>query len=250
VLPELVTFEHFFATALRDPDAEDGLAGRPEFAVYRNTVASGAIEALRSSFPTIALLIGGEAFGRLAFDYQHAEPPASPVLAFYGDTFPDFVAGQSWLEELPYLADVARIDRMRSEAHVAADADAFAFTDLDRISSYDWMTLRIRLHPACRYRWFRTPATSIWLAHAEGEPDGMIEPEWQAEGALVTRPNGVVSTIRIGRAERRLLLGMWLGDTIGEAASAVATVYPEADISAAFALLISSGALLAPEERD
>ena len=123
-MPELVTFECCFATALRDPNALDGLASRPEFAVYRNTIASGAIDALRSSFPTIAMLIGGEAFERLAFDYQSAEPPVSPVLAFYGDTFPDFVSRQTWLGELPYLADVAQIDRMRCEAHVAADADA------------------------------------------------------------------------------------------------------------------------------
>ena len=245
-MPDLAAFQSRFATDLRDgrPRAPPGLA------VYRNNVATAAIGALRSSFETVAMLLGDRAFDKLALDYFRAAPPPSPVLAAYGDGFADHVSRQPWLGELPYLADVARIDRLRCEAHLAADAEPFGFADLDALATDDWTRVRVALHPACRFGWFTTPATSIWLAHVDGEPAGPFEPDWRAEGVLVTRPDGAVITALVGRAEHRLLFGIWAGETVGEAAAAVATAYPHADISAAFARLIAGGALLSPRERN
>ncbi len=249
-MPDLAAFQRRFAAALVDPAARHPLAGLPGFAVYRNNSARAAIEALRAAYPTVAMLLGDGHFDRVALDFFRCRPPASPVLADYGDGLADHLEDQLPLHALSYLPDVARIDRLRLEAHLASDAAVLTAASLAGIDGVGWMTLRLRLHPATRFAWLSTPAMTIWLAHQEGEPTRSLEPVWRAEGALLTRPGGAVVPTPIDRAEHRLLFGLRLGETIGEAAAAVARTYPETDISRLFAKLIASGAFLDLENKE
>ena len=59
----------------------------------------------------------------MARAYALAEPPRSPVLMDYGAGFADFIAGFAPAASLPYLPDVARIERAWREAYHAADAE-------------------------------------------------------------------------------------------------------------------------------
>jgi len=226
------------------------LSRRPAFAVYRNTSLQGALSALAATYPTVEQLLGDEAFAALALRFVRAVRPASPVMTDYGEGFIDWLALQSALAELPYLADVARIDWMCLEAHRAADApllDAGAVSDA---SPESWMTRRGALHPATRISWFRQPAPSIWLAARDGLLDGGFAPDWSAEGVLVTRPAGAVRVVRIDAAAHRMLGGLRLGETIGQAACAAAALYPQADIGQCFAGILASGAISGLTRKD
>lgn len=244
-MPDLAQFQRGFATALADPNEVHPLAGRPGFAVYRNNSAKGVVDALSAAYPTVALLIGDPRFERLAVDFFRRHPPGSPVLADYGEGFADHLEDRLSWHELSYLADVARIDRLLLEAHLAPDSAVLAAAALIGIADDGWMKLRLKLHPATRFIWLNTPAMTIWLAHRDGEPANELAPVWQAEGALLTRPDGAVWATPIDRPEHRLLFGLRLGETIGEAAAAVAATYPQADIARLFAKLIARGAFLA-----
>jgi hypothetical protein len=246
-LPDLAGFQRRFAAALLDPSGRHPLAAEPGFAVYRNTSAKGAVDALRAGYPTVAMLVGDGRFDRLALDFFRHHPPDSPVLANYGEGFADHLEEQPWIRDLPYLPDVARIDRLQLESHLAPDAAMLKAPALAAIDGDGWMKLRLQLHPAARFMWLSTPAMTIWLAHQDGEPADELAPDWQAEGALLTRADGAVSGMLIERPEHRLLFGLRLGETIGEAATAVGRTYPEADISRLFARLIASGAFLEPD---
>jgi hypothetical protein len=243
-LPDLAAFQRRFAAALFDPAERDSLCGRPGFAVYRNNSARAVVDALRAAYPTVAMLVGDDCFEGLALDFFRSRPPASPVLAGYGDGLADHLEDQLRLHELPYLPDVARIDRLNLEAHVAPDAVVLNAASLAGIDGAGWLRLRLKLHPAARFAWLSTPAMTIWLAHQQAEPIEALEPAWRAEGVLLTRPGDAVVPTPIDRAEHRLLFGLRLGETIGEAAAAVARTYPESDISRLFAKLIASGAFL------
>ncbi|MFP3520717.1 DUF2063 domain-containing protein, partial [Pseudomonas sp. SIMBA_077] len=48
--------------------------------------------------------------------------PASPLLNDYGRDLGDFIQGFGPAAGLPYLADMARLERLRVEAYHAADA--------------------------------------------------------------------------------------------------------------------------------
>lgn len=235
-MPSLAAFQRDVLKRIDSPHARSG------FAVYRNTALLGAITAIADNFSTVARLVGDEAMAGLAGEYVSASPPDSPILASYGKGFADFLRRHPISEDLPYLADVAAIDRLRVEAHLAADAPQFGLEDLAQLTAEEWSSCRVVLHPATRVGWFSMPAPSIWMAHLETDP-GEFEPAWKAEGILLTRPDGAVEGAVLGPCEHRVLHGLRLGETVGHAALAASNLYAPSDIGQAFRQLVASGAL-------
>ncbi len=138
------------------------------FAVYRNNVAASLIEALAARFPVVKRLVGEAFFNAMAHAYVLREPPFSPLLIHYGETFPAFVEAFEAARPLPYLGDVARIEVARGRAYHAADADPLprqAFADLpkDRIAAH-----RVVLHPSVTILASAYPALSIWEINQTG----------------------------------------------------------------------------------
>ena len=224
----------------------DRLESQPGFAVYRNTTPNALIEALGGNYPVVAEIVGAEAFEALAFDYSRRHPTSDPVLLRYGDRFADFVATQPWIGELPYLPDVARIERLWTEAHLAADAPPLGLADLAELGADGLMALRLTLQPAARFAWLSTPAMTIWQAHQKEDGFETLEPEWRAEGALLTRPNHEVRALEIDAAAHRLLSGLRLGESVRDAAAAVARLCPQADFPQLFTALALNGAFARP----
>ena len=243
----LADFQLAFASAIdRGGRRADPLESQPGFAVYRNTTPNALIDTLHANFPVTAQIVGDEAFEAAAFDFARRHPPAHPVLLDYGAGFADFLAAQSWIEDVPYLADVARLERMWTEAHLAADPVPLTIADLVALGADGWMALRLPIHPAARFAWLPTPAMTIWQAHcAEGGFESLA-PEWRAEGALFTRPEAEVRSLPIVGPAQRLLLGLRLGESVRDASAAVARIYPDADFPQLFADLVASGAFSLP----
>jgi len=214
--------------------------------VYRNTVVSGCVDALRANYPIVAQLLGDEMFDAVAAEHAAHCPPRRPVLALYGSRFPDWLEQQGWLREIPFLPYVAQIERLHVEALFAADATPLTLADLR--GREDWQALRLAVHPAMRFAWLTAPAMSIWLAHRDGFT-GDLELEWQAEGALLTRPHLEVLPARLTRAGHRFLFGIRLGETVGSAAIATAGLYPDTDIGSLFTSLVNAGAFAATSHR-
>lgn len=210
-------------------------------AVYRNTVVRGAVDALRANFSVVEQIVGAEMFASLAIDFADSCPPRSPVLALYGREFADWLEQQPWMADLPYLADVARVERLRVESLFAADAEPLA--ELPRPLD---QALKVQLHPAARFAWLSTPGMSIWLAHQQPTATA-IAPDWKAEGALFARPSPfVMHAPRIGRAAHRLLSGIRLGETVSASIAAAERLYPQEDSKAVFASLAALGVFVAP----
>ncbi len=249
----LARFQDAFARALflDSPPADGivaGLASQPPFAVYRNTVMKGCIDALQANFPAVTRLVGEEWFRAAAFEYARSEPPAEPSLLAYGASFPDFLAAFAPAAEIAYLPAVARLDRLWTEAHVASDApvlDRAALTRLDPDTLGDAVLLP---HPAARRAWFAdAPIRTIWQRNREaGGGEGDIE--WKSEGALLTRPHGAVRATAIDAAQSRFLAVCSRGDTIGRALDAALEAEANANLVRLVSGLVEVGAftLLVP----
>jgi hypothetical protein len=232
--PDLASFQRRFVQAIDGP-----VTGA--LAVYRNTVIHGAVEALRSNYPVVAQIVGDEMFEGLAVEYSSANPPRSPVLALYGEQFAEWMRGQEWVGDLPYLPDVATVERLHVECLMAADAEPLATAELAGLRD-----LRLKLHPAVRFNWLLTPAMSIWLAHQQTVPSE-IAPEWKSEGALFARPSPfTVHSPRIGASAHRILSGIRLGERVGQSMAAAARLYPDTDPEAVFTSLLHMGVFAAP----
>ena len=244
-MPDLADFQLAFAAALGRDSSRGALERQPGFAVYRNTIAAGLIEVLAGTYPVVAELLGPEGFAATAHEFAIAAPPQSPVLLDYGAGFAAFLEAQPWTSELPYLAGVAELEWLRTEAHLAADAAPLAQRDLAGLGLDNLLALRLPLHPAARFAWLSTPAMTIWLAHQNGGFD-TLAPEWRAEGALFTRPGDAVRAALIDAPTHRLLAGLRLGKSVGQAAAVLAALYPEVALDDLLFTLIDRGAFVKP----
>src|SRR5260370_38424589 len=126
----LASFETSFADALLNGDgriprgvtAHNAAVPARRFAVYRNNVVVGLGKALKSRFPAVEKIVGKEFFAAMARVFVTEQPPRSPLLATYADDFPAFIAAFEPARDLPYLADVARLEAARTPSSPPADA--------------------------------------------------------------------------------------------------------------------------------
>ncbi|MGL4280159.1 MAG: DNA-binding domain-containing protein, partial [Albidovulum sp.] len=147
-----------FHAALLDPErpAPHGLTdpeGRPagrRFDVYRNNVAVSLTEALRQAFPVVRKLVGEAFFTAMAREHARRFPPRSPLLMFYGEDMPGFLAGFPPVAHLGYLPDIARLELALRQSYHAADAKPLAVETLQSLAPEAFLAARIRLAPALR----------------------------------------------------------------------------------------------------
>lgn len=235
-MSDLASFQKAFAQAIVADDEPSYRFRSPAFAVYRNTSARGIVEALRAGFPTIDALLGEEMFTAVALDFRRECPPSGPVLSDYGADFPAFLLRQSWTCELPYLADVARLDRLWLESFLAGGATMLPSTADGRS--------RIHLHPAARVAWLSSPALTIWQAHRAECAFDRLEPDWCEEGALFTRPCLEVRAQPIDRACHYLLLVSAASPCVDQCVAAVAEAHPQSNVPELLQQCVAAGALV------
>ncbi len=178
-MPPWAELQRDFAQALLDPArpvpgglvGPDGAPSARRFAVYRNNVVIGLAGTLATSFPAVCRIVGDEFFQAMAAAFARATPPSSPILLDYGAGFADFIAAFPPAASLPYLPDVARIERAWREAYHAAEAAALRAEDLAEIPGERAAALRLALHPSLRLVRSRFPALTIWRMNvADGVP--------------------------------------------------------------------------------
>ncbi|NWD68143.1 putative DNA-binding domain-containing protein [Pseudomonas gingeri] len=168
------------------------------FAVYRNNVQSSLINALADSYPVVMALVGEAFFRSMAGLYVQHFPPVSPILNDYGQDLGSFIQGFAPAASVPYLADVARLERLRINAYHAADATPLS---PEQIGVYlaDPETLnrlQVHLHPSVTVLNSSHAVVSLWEAHQGEGPLEQLDPT-QAEAALVLRRHWQVEVFKI-----------------------------------------------------
>ena len=240
-------FQRSFSAAVFDPSAPLPLAvrggGRQRaqsgFAVYRNNAVAGLINVMVQRFPVVHRLAGADSFQAVAHRYIVAEPPRSPILLHYGETFPRFVRGLGREATLEYLADIAELEWVRGRAYHAADADPVTRDAFAALAPEQLDGIRILLHPSVALVKSRFPIVTVWESNL-GDGDGGMIPRWCPEFALVARPFLDVEVWRLS-AGGYAFIGALTGLMPLSAAVAAATAAdPDFDLSANLAMLIET----------
>lgn len=238
--------QQHFAVALLDPEravppeiAAPGAVKR--FSVYRNNVTVGLVDALAARFPATQRIVGEEFFRGIAQVFVQAEPPRSPLLMHYGDGFPAFIARFEHAADLPYLADVARLEAARTRAFHAADAEPVDRKRLLEFTESALGQLRVVPHPAAALVSSVHPVVTIWAMNA-GERELAAIGEWAGEEALVTRPRFDVLVQALPPGGGAFFPALFSGAALGDAAEAAAAQCADFELAANLAVLISSGA--------
>lgn len=236
-----------FATALFAPDLPppQGLTGRDgtrptrRFAVYRNNVTISLVDAIASIFPTVQNLVGEDFFRAMARLYVTAHPPMSPLLFTYGESFPAFLESFPPAAELPFLADVARVERIWLDAFHAADSAALDPLTLASVPAGDVAGIRMQPHPATRIARLCHAAGTIVRNDRAGISLEGVNP-MAPEAVLVTRPAYDVAIRVLPQGGAAFLETLLAGGMLGDAFVAA---QPEgADIPALLGLALSAGA--------
>jgi len=224
-----------------DVVARDGKGVTSRYNVYRNNVTVSLIDALAAVYPAVQRITGTEFFRAMARFHVRVTPPASPLLFEYGRDFPAFIESYEYAREMPWLPDVARIERAWLDAYHAADGqtmthEVFSTVDADRIGS-----LRFTPHPSVRVTRSKYPAVSIFAVNRR---DGPVTPICSAESedALVTRPDHDVLVSRLPPGGAVFLRTLIDGASLGEAVSAAFEEASSFDLQGNLAGMIESGA--------
>ena len=237
-----------FASALLDPaqPCPDGLRAwngsdpNQRFAVYRNNIVVSLIDALAATFPVCQQLVGEAFFRAMARVFVVAQPPRSQILTFYGREFPAFIDTFSPASSVPYLADVARLERLRLDAFHSADVESLGTEDITGVLSapHRLPGLRMDIHPSVAVLQSRFAVLSLWAAHQQATPElARVEP-LQPESVLVLRSGLEVQCIDIAEATGVFMDRLIQKETLSQAEQDAKACEPGFDLVAALTLLL------------
>lgn len=234
------------AESLKGVVADDRLGYARRLNVYRNNTTILLGEALAANFPVVHALVGEAFFAQLTRAFVRIHPPQSPCLFEYGDAFADFIETFPGTGNLPYLADVARLDFAQVEALHARDALALHAHELSTIAPEDYGRLAFTAHPAARVVTSRHPIHAIWSLHQPGaDPHAGVNSNAGGEAVLVTRPFAEVRVTQLRPGEDLLIERLNTGATLNDAVAFTQTHAPAFDATHALTTLLISGALSA-----
>lgn len=238
-----------FAAPLLDPgratpasvSARGGGPADRRYAVYRNNVTTSLAEALADIFPAVRRLVGDDFFSGMAIAFARAHPPRSRLLFEYGHDFPAFVADFEPARGLPYLADVAKIERAWLDAWHAADAEPLPPRALGTIAPEDLPRAVFRPHPALRILRSRYAAFSICAANRDEQAPAVSIRGDIAEDTLITRPGLTVSMRRLPPGAAAFMMALAEGRDLGTAIGDGFVETPDFAPAEAIGLMLETG---------
>jgi putative DNA-binding protein len=241
-----------FAAALLDPTlaapwglvGPDGEPSLKRFSVYRNNVVVGLTEALKSNFPAVCRIVGEEFFDVMARIFVVSEPPTSPILLDYGAGFADFIVRFEPAASLPYLPDIARIERAWTEAYHAPEATALTPEALAAIPDDCVPVLKFSVHPSLRMVRSPLPALTIWQTNVGDGVPGPVDFAAGGEDVLLVRPTAEVEVRAMPPGGYEFVAALERGQSLTEAMKAALTADPRFDLSGNIRDLIVAGAFV------
>lgn len=216
--------------------SSNGADPASRFAVYRNNVQSSLINALADGYPVVAQLVGEEFFRAMAATFVQQQPPQSPLMSRYGEAFADFIDTFEPASSVPYLADVARLEHLRTQAYHAADAQPVRQEQITAAlaAPQALSELRFKLHPSLHLLDSTYAVVAIWAAHQQEPSLEGIEIH-QAQHALILRNGLEVEVYAIDHGASVFIRHLINGQPL----LAAAENSPEFDLSQTLALLIA-----------
>lgn len=223
-LAELLQRFHDAVTAEAVPDhalelvRHDGVDPRRRLEVYCNAYWIRLIDALASEYPKITSALGRPRFVSLCRAYLAAHPTSRPSLRDAGEHLAAFLARGGFAGAPSYLADLARLERARTEAFDGPDAPALTRADLGALPPESIAFLRLPLVPTGDLLELGSIADEVWAAiEAETEPPAEPTEPVAARHVLVWRRDNLVIHRVLAPDEAQVLRALADGATFAEA---------------------------------
>ena len=228
--------------------APNGSSAEKRFSIYRNNVVMSLTDVLTAYFPVVVRLLGEEYFYALAREFVLAHPPVTPVLTQYGARFAGFISSFPPITDLPYLADVTRLEWLRQRAYHAADGDALGAADFKNVAPSNVPRLCFRFHPSVGLLRSKFPVFDIWRTNTFDKHIRTIPATAPGQAVLISRVGMSVRTLSIEPGTHAFIIALEKGENLASAAQRAFTVADEFNLQIATAVLINMGAITAITE--
>lgn len=242
-----------FAKALLDPMCPiphglvgpDGNPSTKRFNVYRNNVVAGLTGTLEDAFPAVARIVGGEFFAAMARVYVTTNPPSSPIMLDYGEGFANFIGEfEPASRTVPYLRDVARLERAWLEAYHSSEAQALSAESFVAFSADDLMNLRVTLHPSLRVVRSEFPVLTLWQTNIAGAVPTRVDLNAGGQEVLISRPGADVELRSLPPGGAAFIEGLCEGLCLLDSMRCALVVDDRFDLAVNLAGCVEAGALV------
>jgi Putative DNA-binding domain len=225
--------------------AGDTIPAAGRLGVYRHHVFASLGMALAATFPTVQALVGTDFFRSLARAFVGHALPVQPVLTEYGADFPAFIADYEAARDLPYLADVARLDWALNLAFQAPLDGRLQAQDLSALPAERLPSMSLALAAGVVLVSSRYPLDRIWETSQPGAANGTVDLNSGASNLLVLRRPDDAAFVSLNAGETAFMAALTAGMSLELAAGAAFRADPAFELSTSFARLLALGAFAA-----
>jgi len=174
-------------------------------------------EALSEAFPAVAHLVGDAAFSDLTRRYLPRVPTGAYSLAEVGRVVPEFLGEDVLAAELPFLADLARLEWAVQCAFHAVLVPPFDPSTVADWTPDEWTGARLCFQSGTACVASVWPIRTLWDARKTPREEIDVRIEDRPEIVVVHRVDYRVACDPLVADEARVLAGLLAGATLGEA---------------------------------
>lgn len=224
-----------FAQGLLNPEipAPDGVVGPngrkagKRYDVYRNNVIVSLKESLATSFPVVLALVGEKFFNAMSDVYVRDNPPKSPLMIYYGDDFADFLQDFPPVQNIAYIADVARLEWARRHAYHSEDTSPCPADVLAKLQSENLGSANFHFCKSLRIVDSLHPILSIWRFNSSEDKSPV---EQKSEIVLICRPLNTLEMREISPTLRDFIFALQ-NTPLGLAVNSMSEKYKHFDVT-------------------
>jgi hypothetical protein len=205
LLSEHLTFDgshnvlNHIVPMFKDPevDCSANLEAMERFAIYRNNVILSLITAMAETYPVVKRLLGDEFFNAMAKEFVRKSPPQKPSLLFYGEDFIDFIQHFPACGEMPYLADLAKLEWSNVRAFHAADEELLDNNILGTVAPESLAEVSFTMQPSVRLMSSDWPVDTIWEENLKDEVATLNLDDFAVNKLLIYRHQFQVKVVNL-----------------------------------------------------
>ena len=213
------------------------------FNIYRNNFYVAVINVLKERFPVTERIVGEDFFKATAREFVERTPPKGQSNLSYGCTFPEFLQSFPPVSDLPYLADVARLEWARFEAAISEDQPTVTSQDFSGINPAHAALVKLNLHTSTHVLTSDFPVYDIWRTNHEDDEVQSLRDSAGSQAVLIARSHKGIEVHQIPVAGVRFMEALTSGSTLGQAFERMSNQLSPNDMSEILALLLATGAV-------
>lgn len=184
-------------------------------AIYRNNVMHSLTTALGDLYPVIKKLIGDDCFKAAATEFVRLHPPKHAALLHYGEEFSEFISTFLPCVDLPFLADVARLEFVQNQAYHQADSEVLDPQMLGQVPAEQLASVSFTVVNSLYFLDSVWPIDEIWQQNQQQEQQTIDLDNALAANLIVYREELAVQIVNLDINCYVLLSQLKLGKTIG-----------------------------------